>query len=286
MKKYMTIEEFFKTQNEKTEKNNRRKGILIVIPILCLSIIIFSLYTILNWFQDNSKIRQLSTEIEEKIEITEKKEEGELVNPPKSRANNYYYYAMFPFYEVNLSILEQQNNDTVAFLHIPNTKINYPVVKTTDNEFYLTHSFDKEDNKAGWIFMDYRNSLEPLSDNTILYGHRRLDGALFGSLKELLSPSWQEEKSNYVISFSTKKESMLFQIFSIYTIQEENYYITPNFSSKNKKAKWLYTMKARNTAPIDTDVDINDKILTLSTCQNNQGGRIVVQAKLIKRKYK
>ena len=125
--------------------------------------------------------------------------------------------------------------------------------------------------------------MENLGDNTILYGHARLDGTLFGSLKNVLSSSWQKNKDNYVIFLSTPRENWLFQIFSIYTIKKEGYYITTNFSSSGKKQVWLNTMKERNIAPIDTEVDVKDKILTLSTCQDSNGGRIVVHAKLIKR---
>ena len=109
---------------------------------------------------------------------------------------------------------------------------------------------------------------------------------MFGSLKNLFSSIWQKDKDNYVIYLATPKESMIFQIFSIYTIQKENYYMKTDFSSDDEKQEWLYTMKERNEAEIDTDVDINDKILTLSTCKNNRGGRIVVQAKLIKRQIR
>ena len=80
-----------------------------------------------------------------------------------------------------------------------------------------------------------------------------------------------------------EKENLVFQIFSIYTIASENYYIETDFSSSADKEKWLNTMKERNTTSFNTSVNTNDKILTLSTCQNNNGGRIVVQAKLIKR---
>ena len=284
MKKYLTIEEYYKTQSIKKDKNKKTKGKIFtyIIMILCLSSIIFSLYTILNWFYDNSKIRQISTEIDKNIDTKNSSSKGKLVNPPTDKNSNYYYYAKIPFYEVSLAILLAKNNDTVGFIRMRNTKVNYPIVQTTDNNYYLKHSFDKTENKAGWIFMDYRNDINNLKDNTIIYGHARLDKTIFGSLKDTLSPSWQKNKDNYVIFLSTLKENMIFQIFSIYTIQKEGYYITTNFSNKTKKRQWLKTMKERNIAQIDTEVNENDKILTLSTCQNNQGGRIVIQAKLIK----
>ncbi len=282
MKKYLTIEEYYKTQTIDNRKNKKRNVLICLLVILCLSIIIFSLYTILDWYYDNSKIRQISTEIDKNINIKNNSKIGKLVNPPYNKNSNYYYYSTIPFYEVNLSILLSKNSDTVGFIRIRNTNVNYPVVQADDNNYYLNHSFDKTQNKAGWIFMDYRNDINSLNDNTIIYGHGRLDKTLFGSLKDTLSSSWQKNKDNYVVFLSTPKENMIFQIFSIYTIKKEGYYITTNFSNNTKKQKWIQTMKERNVAPIDTEVNVNDKFLTLSTCLNNQGGRIVVQAKLIK----
>ncbi len=164
-----------------------------------------------------------------------------------------------------------------------NTNINYPVVKTNNNTYYLTHAFDKSKNSAGWVFMDYRNNPENLNDNTVIYGHGRVDNTVFGSLKNALTKNWQSNKDNYAIWLVTKKENLLFQIFSIYTIKSESYYINTSFSSTGQKQEWLNEMKKRNVAPINTTVNTNDKILTLSTCKNNTGDRIVVQAKLIKK---
>ena len=131
--------------------------------------------------------------------------------------------------------------------------------------------------------MDYRNNINDLDDNTIIYGHRRLDGTMFGTLKNVLSSTWQNNIDNYIIYFSTLNENMIFQIFSIYTIKRENYYITTTFSNDNEKQKWIYTMKKRNISPINTEVNTNDKFLTLSTCYGNSTKRLVIHAKLIKK---
>lgn len=279
----MTFEEYFKTQSTHQEKESRWKKGRGILMTLCLSGILLSLLILLNWFYDHSKIQQIHKEIDKSIYIDKDFDQGELVNPPKNKKSEYYYYAKIPFYNVSFSILLSKNIDTVGFIRLRNTKIHYPVVQAMNNEYYLTHAFDKTENQAGWIFMDYRNHIDSLDDNTTIYGHARMDGSMFGSLKNVLSSSWQKNRDNYVIFLSTLKEKFIFQIFSIYTIKSEGYYITPNFSNSKKKEIWLSTMKERNIAPIDTEVNINDKILTLSTCQNNQGKRIVVHAKLIKR---
>ena len=165
MKKYMTMEEFFKTQKATNGKKKIKKVFDLIIAVLCFSIIIFSLYTIFNWLKDNSKIKQLNEEIYENINITNNFESGEFFNPPKDINSNYYYYVNFPFMEVDFSSLIKVNSDVVAFINIKNTNVNYPVVQTNDNIYYLNHSLDKKNNQAGWVFMDFRNNIDNLNDN-------------------------------------------------------------------------------------------------------------------------
>ena len=286
MKKYMTMEDFLKTQTTNKDKKKRKNIFDHLIAIGCFSIIVFSLYTIFNWCKDNSKIKQLNKNIQQSVDILEVMDKGETINPPVDMNSNYYYYIKLPFIDVNCDTLLKENKDTIGYIHINNTNVSYPILQTDNNIYYLNHSFDKKRNKAGRIYLDYKNDINNLSDNTVIYGHARFDGTMFGSLKNVLSDYWLKNKDNYVIYISTFKENMLFQIFSIYTVEKENYYIKTSFDSDNEKREWLDTMKERNIAPISTEVNIDDKILTLSTCQNNHGGRIVIQAKLIKRQKK
>ena len=280
MKRYISIEKYY----AKEFKYNRNKYIIRnILIVVCLSIFFISIYNIFIWNIDNFKIKQINKDIKDKTIISSYNDLEEFINPPKDYNSNYFYYVKMPFYQVDFSNLIDKNSDTVAFIHVNNTLINYPVVKTSDNSYYLNHSFDKKQNKAGWPFMDYRNSIDKLSDNTIIYGHRRLDGTMFGTLKNVLLSSWQSNKDNYVIFLSTLKENYLFQIFSIYVIEKENYYIVTHFNENSEKQKWIDTMKQRNMALINTEVNINDKFLTLSTCYNNSSKRLVVQAKLIKK---
>ena len=191
-----------------------------------------------------------------------------------------------PFKSVDLTKLVKINKDTVAFIHLNNSNINYPIVQANDNKYYLAHAFDKKKNRNGWIFLDFRNNPDFTDDNTIIYGHGLKNTTMFGTLKNLLKKKNQNNKDNHVIYISTLTNDYLYQIFSIYTIKEESYYITPKFKTKEEKINWLDTMKKRNVSSINTSVDENDKILTLSTCQNNTGDRIVVHAKLIKMQKK
>ena len=280
-KKVMTREEY--REIKKKKKLVLKTWVLKVLIVLFSLTLILSLLKIYFWAQDNKKIVDITKEINEIVTPTPIEEEGELINPPEDKANDYWDYVKLPFYEVDFTALKEKNPDTIAFIHMQGNNINYPVVQTDNNDYYLKHAYDKSKNSAGWVFMDYRNNITDLSENTVIYGHGRLDETVFGSLKNALTKTWQANKENYVIWLTTEKENLVFQIFSIYTIASENYYIETDFSSSADKEKWLNTMKERNTTSFNTSVNTNDKILTLSTCQNNNGGRIVVQAKLIKR---
>ena len=65
-----------------------------------------------------------------------------------------------PFLSVGFDELNAKNSDTVAWLKVAGTKVNYPVVQTNNNDYYLTHAFDKTVNEAGWLFADYRSNLD------------------------------------------------------------------------------------------------------------------------------
>lgn len=279
-KKKMTRVEY---QKRLRRKRMRLKPVPFAILILiCSSIFIFSLYSLVTWQLDNNKIKNLHSEIDDISNGEFIKDKGDAFNPPDDKDSDYWYYIDLPFYNVDFDELLKKNKDTVAFIHMENNNINYPVVQSKDNNYYLTHAFDKSYNEAGWVFLDYRNNINSLSFNNIIYGHGRLNKTVFGSLKDTLDKKWQSNKDNLAIYISTPNENMIFQIFSIYTIKSESYYINTLFNNKNEKSKWLDTMIKRNTSVINTSVDTNDKILTLSTCLDDNGGRVVVQAKLIK----
>ena len=179
--------------------------------------------------------------------------------------------------------LKKINQDIVGYIEVKNTNVSYPIVKSSDNSYYLNHSYDKEKNNVGSIFLDYRNDLENLSRNNIIYGHGRLDKSMFGSLNNLLEKDWLSNKDNYYITVTTPNKIMTFKIFSVYTIDKESYYIKTYFSSNKYFKDFLETIMKRSIYNFSTDVNTTDKILTLSTCKNDFGKRIVVHAKLLKK---
>ena len=182
---------------------------------------------------------------------------------------------------VDLSDLKNINSDTVGYIKVNNTNINYPVVQTTDNSFYLSHTFDKSENKAGWVFMDYRNHSDYFDANTVLYAHGRLDNTMFGSLRKVIKEEWYTNVDNHIIQYSNDYYSTMWQVFSIYRVKETNDYIKVGFNNDNDYQEFINLIKNRSIYDFNTEVSTSDKILTLSSCYNDVD-RMVLHAKLVK----
>lgn len=281
-KKKLTRTKYQSQRRKKMRRTRLRPWAFVVFCSIFVVIIVVNLITIFDWGKDNKKINDLEEEIQEIVEVKEIEDEGETVNPPLEKESDYWYYVKVPFYDVDFTGLLEKNNDTVAYINVRGTNVNYPVVQTSNNDYYLTHAFDKSYNDAGWVYMDFRNNKNFTDFNTIIYGHGRLNKTVFGSLKTLLNKSWQNNKDNYILAISTPDINYIYQIFSIYTIPSETYYIQTSFKDDNRRNLWITEMNKRNTSIINSPANINDKIITLSTCLNDDGMRVVVHAKLIK----
>ena len=266
-----------------------------------LSSIVFFITSaiIINWFIQGISVNELSNALVEDTPIVEVADAGEILveapeepteeapapekNKEYSDKNTLYWkYLNTPLSSVDFNDLLKQNSDTVAWIIVKNTNVNYPVVQTTNNDYYLHHSFNRKTNGAGWVFADFRDNFNDFNQNMVIYAHGRKDKVMFGSLTNTLKPNWYKNTDNQIIQLSTLKYNTMWQIFSIYKVEAESYYITTDFGSKESYATFIQKMKDRSIYDFGIDVTTDDKILTLSTCYNDNGIRLVVQAKLVK----
>lgn len=139
-----------------------------IVCAICICLIIISSYKIIMWSKDNNHNKKIMHNIYERAIVIEK--------------NNKRH--------VDMQELRKINRDTVGWIKLENTNIEYPIVQTSDNRFYLDHSFDKSYNKAGWIFADCSNKLDGSDKNIVIYGHNRRDGSMFDSLNNILEDDW------------------------------------------------------------------------------------------------
>lgn len=197
--------------------------------------------------------------------------------------NSNYLDSYYATYSKMFEELANINDETVGWITVNKTKVNYPVVQHTDNNYYLKHDFKKNNNAYGWIFMDYRNNIYNMSDNTILYGHNSVkDAMMFGSLRYTTNESWYKNSENQIITFNTKVKNMKWRIFSIYRIPVTNDYLYANFADRNEYQTFLNTLKGRSIYDFGVEVNSDDHILTLSTCGTSVAQRMVIHAVLIK----
>jgi len=103
---------------------------------------------------------------------------------------------------------------------------------------------------------------------------------MFGTLKNILNKEWYNNEENYIIDLTTEKEEQKYQVFSVYKIENEDYYIDTEFR-KNEFKKFVKTLKERSIKDFEIEITEEDSILTLSTCADNNKYRIVLHAKRI-----
>ncbi len=239
----------------------KKKRLLIyILYFVLIACLIFSMVNIIKWYIDNLNNRKIKESIGKFVEVD--------YNSVDDKSN----------FIVDFDSLREKNGDTVGYLSVNNTDINYVVVKGKDNSYYLRHNFNKDYNVGGWIFADYRNKLDGTDRNTIIYGHNMTDGSMFGSLSNILSGKWNSNSNNFQIVFITEDDMYTYQVFSIYTVKSEDYYIQTRFDDDLQFEKFLDTIKKRSVRYFDVELKKTDNILTLSTCTNYNDGRIVLHA--------
>lgn len=255
-------------KDEPTTKKCRNKNIILdIITFICIILITFSSYQIIMWAIENHSNNELLENIQNQVSITE-----EAINVDGTNISKLNY---------DFQSLLSTNPNTVGWINVPNTNINYPVVQYTDNDYYLTHSFDNSENSAGWIFADYHNSCNGSDRNIVIYGHNRKDKSMFGSLKNVLNSDWYSNEENLYINFSTLNETHVYKIFSAFVCNENNInsYIQTSFNSDY--SSYLQKLKNNSTYTFNTDINDANQIITLYTCYGLNNQRLLVFAKLV-----
>ena len=269
--------EFIKENNQTNEIKLKKKKKIVIILINLLTIMLlvgggFGIKTVLDQKKDMENIKTLQKEILKKAPTS--KETNEMLEPIIDEEKAYDEY------ELAFKELIDVNSETVGWLKINNTRIDLPVVQTTDNKYYLNHDFNKNYNSMGWVYADYRNSFPELSQNTIIYGHTYKDTIMLSSLQYVLKDVWLNNKDNYLIEFNTLDGAKKWHVFSIYTIEKTSDYLETNFSFDEFKT-FINKIKERSIKDFNVDINSTDRILTISTCYIDDDHRLVVHAKLM-----
>ena len=263
---------------EEYVNKNYGKQLIITILSACSIIALLilggsSLYVIFNNRISEQNVAKITEQIEKKIsqDNLEKKHDDKPTNNNNQTNNGP---KMIP----KMASLLELNSDTVGWLTVPGTNIDYPVVKTDNNDYYLNHNFNKEYDYNGWVFMHYENIPQELDRNTILFAHNRYySGVMFGTLSNVSKEKWYKEAHNIRIYYNTLYEEGEYEVFSIYHINVTDDYLKNAFTSDSEWLDFVDMIRERSIFKSDAVVGADDKIITLSTClENNQ--RLVVHA--------
>ena len=277
----------------KKKKRIKWKNIFLILIIIgSLITFVYSSYKIIYRMNQKRATDKLIDNINSLVEI--KDNEGfDIENIPsdfldeeivetEEKINYYYEYLKVPFISVDFNNLKDINNETVGWINVVGAGINYPYVQTKDNSYYLTHSFDKTYNIGGWVFLDYRNKSNNSDKNTIIYAHGGINFAMFGPLKKLYtSKDWFNNKDNHYIKISTEEANLVYKVFSLYVIPTTSDYLYINFDNLDNYQAFLDKIIKRSYYNFETEVNSNNRIITLSTCYNKKE-KLVIHGKLIK----
>ena len=179
------------------KKNKRYKKVIlnIIIYMILIFVLIYSGIKIFKWYKDKTNNNKIAEQIKSTVIVEDKNEDENKEE-----------------YTVDFNKLKEQNNETVAWIKVNNTNVEYPVVRATNNSFYLNHSFDKSKNSAGWIFADYKNKFDNTDKNIVIYGHNMRDDSMFGSLKNILNSDWYNNEENTNIALYTENEKYIYKV--------------------------------------------------------------------------
>ena len=257
---------------KRVQPKSKQTLFIFIFRIISAIIIIACLIRLLSWFKENNANKDILTDIKSQVSLSKES------NASPSNSSDI---PEEKDYSLDFMKLKELNSDTVGWLKINNTDIDFPVVQGKNNDYYMTHNFKKEYNSAGWIFADYRNTFNGTDKNTIIYGHNRRDGSMFSSLNNVLDQLWYTSQDNHIITLHTPTKTLYYQVFAAYSVNAEEFDNSTNFKLSKEYQDYLDTAINRSVYNFNVEVTTLDKILTIYTCANNNQYRIILQGKLI-----
>lgn len=185
---------------------------------------------------------------------------------------------------IDFEKLKEINPDVIGWISVQGTEIDYPVVKSDDNQFYLSHDVDREESLTGAIFIDMGNSVDFLDVSTVIYGHNMKNGSMFAQLHNFEDKKFFSK--NTIVRIYVPTGMYKYRVFAAYARNDENILNDIDFTNRTEFQTYLDNILKidEETANISTKkIDANStRIITLSTCIKGQDERrYIVQAELI-----
>lgn len=247
---------------------HRRKLIFIICIILFVASILFVVGCLL-YQKDRGDIYE---EMQEEHSVVEQENEENEVEETK------------PEIPIDFAGLQEKNGDIYAWIRIPNTVVDYPLVQhPEDDSYYLNRTVEGKSGLPGSIYTETLNSRDFSDRNTVIYGHNMKNGSMFGDLSKYMDATYMKEHGQILIY--TPEHIYTYQVFGAITYDNRHIMYAFDFSTDEGLQTYLDSIKGvRNMSSyIDETVEVSssDKIITLSTCTGNKSRRFLVEAVLV-----
>lgn len=262
------------TQKQPEQKKKKKSDVLLTIAlIVAIAVFCYAAFNLYHIYTEYKKGTDEYNQIEE-MAVTERDADSAEVAGPNAQLK--------PPIEVDFDKLKSVNEDVVGWIYVDALPdISYPIVKGKDNQTYLHQTYEKNYNFAGTIFVDYENSGDFSDCNTLVYGHNMKNGSMFGHLKKFREDDklYKQDKYFWIL---TPERNYRYEIITAYTTGVNSDTYTLFKGPGEEFEKYLETIKGYSEIQTDdTDLTINDRIVTLSTCTGNESTRFVVQGKRV-----
>lgn len=274
--------QFFKT----------RKAVFWYRVLICACVLIFagSLVKLIMIFHEYKSAESEYDNIEEDYLVDEPLDEatGDAVvtedGVAEEQPNGEGQKSKFVFKPLNVDFasLKQTNKDVVGWIQFESFNLSYPIVKDSGDNYYLNHTFKKQKNSSGAIFIGPANSSSLQDTNTIIFGHNMKNGSMFGLLGRYKNKSYFPGNQYFRI-YTPGGGTQRYQIFSVYKAAVNgSAYTIWSHTGGSEYGAWIKELKKNSMYDTGVSVSEHDSIVTLSTCVTGEDSkRLVVQAKRI-----
>lgn len=256
-------------KQKKSQEKSGKNWPLLVIEIICVLIFIYAAFQLYSIFKDYHIASEEYDTLSEQVVTVETVVEEETKEEKESILDLPYDYEV-PDYEVNLAALKEKNSDTIGWIILPDSKINYPIVKSKDNIEYLTTTFEGQRANSGAIFMDMYCNEDFSNQNTIIYGHNMKNGSMFRALNNMTDKEyfWR----HHIFCIDTGNGFKNYEVISCYeTVETDLTSWQIGFESSEAYEQWLKEIVKRCNYDC-ADYDVTKNTITLSTCRGKSGG--------------
>ncbi len=251
------------------KKETRSKiiaGTIIVILLIVLGFVGYILYNTYKEYEADKNYQELNSNVS--VEKTTPKEM--VVGNP-----------------IDFKSLQKTNNEVFAWLYVPGTKVDYPLLQSeVEDDFYLHKDIYGNYSYAGSIYAEYCNRADMTDRVTVLYGHNMKNGSMFATLHKFEDKEFFKKHKYFYIY--TPERKLTYEIVSAHNYDDRHIMNSFNFSENKVFKDYLKMIQnPRSTIKnvrnkLDHKLTVNDKVVTLSTCLNSGQGRFLVQGVQIK----